>query len=92
MKNYLLVYQGGWPASKSEASQSRNRWRRWFTRISDNLVDEGHLVKKGKFGDFSGYSVIRADSRLQASKISESCPITDEGGSVSLVDTIELDD
>ena len=84
MKKYLLLYYG----YEEPTADTMAAWQSWFAKIGDRIVDSGNplgncveVTKSGArelspdMGAATGYSIISADSREEAERLLEGCPI-----------------
>lgn len=103
MANYLLVYEGGGGMADTPEAQAKamQDWTDWFGRLGDALVDGGNpatqtrrIAADGSVSNVaegpSGYSILKADSLDAAVDLAQGCPVRDSGGSIQVVETIEI--
>jgi hypothetical protein len=91
MANYLFAYRGGGMADTDEAREAvMAAWGAWFSQLGDAVVDMGNpfagsasVGAGGATGEASsgltGYSLLKADSLADASKLAEGCPVLPSG-------------
>jgi hypothetical protein len=102
MAQFVVVYKGGAMADTPEAQQeSMDRWMSWFTTLGDAVVQMGSpftasaaVASDGSTSDattgLTGYSVLEASDVDDAARLSASCPIFDEGGSVEVFEAVMM--
>ena len=84
MKKFLLLYHG----HMAPTPEVMEAWQRWFATIGDRFVDSGNplgscleVTRTGSRelspdqGAASGYSIVSAESREDAERLLEGCPI-----------------
>ena len=84
MKKFLVLYYG----YEEPTPEVMDAWRHWFARVGDRFVDSGNplgacleVTKTGSRelspdeGAATGYSIISAESRDEAERLLEGCPI-----------------
>ena len=102
MPNFLLLYTGGTePASEAEGAAVMKAWTDWFTNLGPAVVDGGNpigqtaktvssggRVSDGNAGlDVTGYSILKAGSLDEATRMATRCPHLDAGGKVTVLET-----
>ena len=84
MKKFLMLYYG----YEEPTPEVMDAWQRWFATVGDRFVDSGNplgncleVTKIGSReispdqGAASGYSIISAESREEAERLLEGCPM-----------------
>lgn len=84
MKKFVMLYYG----YEEPTAEVMGAWQRWFARVGDRFVDSGNplgncleITKTGTrelspdMGAATGYSIISAESREEAERLLEGCPI-----------------
>ena len=84
MKKFLMLYYG----YEEPTPEIMDAWQRWFATVGDRFVDSGNplgncleVTKIGSReispdqGAESGYSIISAESREEAERLLEGCPM-----------------
>jgi hypothetical protein len=84
MKKFLMLYYG----YEEPTPEVMDAWQRWFASVGDRFVDSGNplgkcleVTKTGSRelspdeGAATGYSIISAESREEAERLLEGCPI-----------------
>ncbi|MBT8199399.1 MAG: hypothetical protein KJO36_02665 [Acidimicrobiia bacterium] len=103
MANYVLAYAGG-SIPETEADQARvmEAWNNWYGELGSAIVDGGAPFGQAKTIDgngavseagaerLTGYTVISADSIDSAVTHAKGCPIFDDGGMVSVYETVDM--
>ena len=100
MANYLLIYKGGSMAQEpAEQAKQMEAWGAWFGRMGEAVVDGGNpcgasktvssngSISDGASSGASGYSVIKAGTIDDATKMAKGCPVLMGGGSVEVYET-----
>jgi hypothetical protein len=102
MANYLLLYRGGsMPETETEQKAVMQEWETWFSKLGSAVVDGGNpftpnaktINKDGKISDGSGgplpsgYSVIKANSLDEATRLAKDCPVLKGGAEVMVFET-----
>jgi len=103
MANYLFLYHGGsMPETDEARQQSMKAWTDWFGELGSSVVDAGNPASQtrtvsadGADGSTpsnppTGYSVIRANDLDGAIRVARGCPVLHIGGTVDVVETIEV--
>jgi hypothetical protein len=92
MSDYIFVYRlPGGGSRTAPSDETRGQWQDFIGSLGDRLVQIGdpvfstHTVGAGQAETMvSGYSIVRADSLDQASKLAEGCPALRYGGAVEV--------
>ena len=84
MKKFLMLYYG----YEEPTPEVMDAWQRWFATVGDRFVDSGNplgncleVTKTGSRemspdqGAATGYSIISAESREEAERLLEGCPM-----------------
>lgn len=84
MKKFVLLYHG----AMEPTPEAMGAWQRWFATLGDRFIDSGNplgncleVTRTGRRevspdqGAASGYSIISAESREEAERLLEGCPI-----------------
>jgi len=84
VKKFLMLYYG----YEEPTPEVMDAWQRWFATVGDRFVDSGNplgncleVTKIGSReispdqGAASGYSIISAESREEAERLLEGCPM-----------------
>jgi hypothetical protein len=84
VKKFVLLYYG----YTEPTPEVRGAWQAWFTAVGDRFVDSGNplgycleVTRTGRRelspdqGAATGYSIISAESREDAERLLEGCPI-----------------
>lgn len=105
MAKYLYAYHGGGGMAESEAAQAEimAAWGAWFGQLGPAIVDggapsgaastiaaDGSVVDGAGSNPVTGYSIISADSRDEALALAKGCPVLTSGGSVEVVELLEV--
>jgi hypothetical protein len=103
MADFVLLYSGGsMPETEEEQAQVMKAWDAWFAEIGGALKDGGNpftpaaktIEAGGNVGDaqpvYSGYSVVKADSLDEATKIAKGSPVLQGGATVTVYETFEV--
>ena len=91
MPDYVLIYrQPGYGTRAPLPDEVRGEWHDFLTGLGDSLVQMGDAVfSAASVGTtdgtmVSGYSLIRADSLDEATKLAADCPVLGRGGGVEV--------
>ena len=103
MADFVLLYSGGsMPETEEEQAQVMKAWDAWFAEIGGALKDGGNpftpaakqVGADGSVGDaqplHSGYSIVKADSIDEATKIAKGSPVLRGGASVTVYEAFEV--
>jgi hypothetical protein len=84
VKKFLMLYYG----YEEPTPEVMDAWQRWFASVCDRFVDSGNplgncleVTKTGSRelspdqGAATGYSIISAESREEAERLLEGCPM-----------------
>jgi len=84
VKKFLMLYYG----YEEPTPEVMDAWQRWFATVGDRFVDSGNplgncleVTKIGSReispdqGAATGYSIISAESREEAERLLEGCPM-----------------
>lgn len=86
MGKYVYIYYAGDQAGEATA-ESTAAWGAWFGELGDKLMDGGNPFDDGgkaveKTGvstienfPATGYTIVKADSMDEATKLAEGCPL-----------------
>lgn len=100
MGKYILLYRGPAVEFTPEMNEAwGNAWGKWTAKIGSALVDEGApfghgavVSESGPGGspaEFTGYSILQADSLAAAQSLAEGNPWI-VGSSINKMDVFEL--
>lgn len=100
MVDYVLLYTGGGePSSEEERATVLAAWNDWFAQIGDALKDGGNpfgpaakaVASDGTVREataqYSGYTIVSADSLEAAMAIAKGSPVLRGAGSVTVYET-----
>ena len=105
MAKYLYAYHGGGGMADSEAEHDQilAAWGAWFGELGAAIVDggapsgpvdtmasNGSVTDGGGTNPVTGYSIVTADSRDDALTMAKGCPILPSGGSIEVVELLEV--
>lgn len=104
MSKFVLAYHGGgMAATEEEQARVMAAWGAWMEGLGAALTDpgnpagrtktiqaDGSVVDGGGANPVTGYSIIDADSIDDAISLAKDNPILDSGGSVEVVETLEM--
>ena len=105
MANFLLLYTGGEePGSDLEGQAVMKAWMDWFTTLGPAVVDGGNptgpvaktISPGGRIADgglqaqVTGYSILRADSLEEATRMAQGCPHLAAKGTVTVYETFAV--
>jgi len=105
MAKFLYAYHGGGGMAESEAEQAEiiAAWGAWFGELGAAVVDggapcgpastmasDGSVTDGGGTNPVTGYSIVTADSRDDALAMAKGCPILPGGGSIEVVELLEV--
>lgn len=104
MPKFVLAYHGGAMAeTEEEQAKVMAAWGAWMEGLGSALKDpgnptgatktiesDGSVVEGGGANPLTGYSIIEADSLDHAVSLAKDNPIFDSGGSVEVVEAIEM--
>lgn len=102
MGKYVFIYYAGDKAS-DPAVASEEAWGKWFGELGGKLMDggnpfaeEGQAVEKSGTSTIenfpaTGYSIVKADSMKEATKLAEGCPLVQlEGTAVRVYEALPM--
>jgi hypothetical protein len=102
MANYVLLYSGGtMPETEAEQKAVMTEWTNWFGKLGAAVVDGGNpftpqaktITKDGKVRDGSGgpmpsgYSILKASSLDEATRMAQGCPVLKGGAEIMVFET-----
>ena len=103
MADFVLLYSGGsMPETEEQQAQVMKAWDGWFHQIGDALKDGGNPFTQaaktvgadGAIGDaspeYSGYSIVKADSLDEATTIAKGSPVLQGGASITVYETFAV--
>ncbi|MEM8861773.1 MAG: hypothetical protein AAGD96_25905 [Chloroflexota bacterium] len=105
MTDYVLLYNGGSMPETQEAQDAMMaKWGAWLGGLGEAVVDGGNpfsgqaksiavdgTVSAGSLAEgSSGYSIISASSLDAAVEAAQGCPVLENGGSISVFETIAM--
>lgn len=103
MPNFIFAYHGGsMPETKEEGEKVMAAWNGWYQGLGDKLANPGGPVGKsytvsskgiadnGGSNPLSGFTVVTASDQAEANAMAGGCPILDAGGTVEVVQIIEM--
>ena len=104
MPKFVLAYHGGGMAeTEEEQAKVMAAWGAWMEGLGSALKDpgnptgatktiesDGSVVEGGGANPLTGYSIIEADSLDHAVSLAKDNPIFDSGGSVEVVEALEM--
>ena len=83
MNHYLILHYG----FEKPSPEDMEKWNKWFESITDRQVERGHLpggreishsgIQELPFAkdSITGYTIIKAESLDEATKIAGECPV-----------------
>jgi hypothetical protein len=98
---FLFAYRGGQGvAAEADRAAEMAKWGAWFGQLGDAVVDGGNpfagstAVTSGGTASaasgLGGYSIVTATSLAEAARLTEGCPVLDQGGTVDVYECIEM--
>lgn len=104
MADYVLVYHGGgMSGTPEEQAAEMAKWEAWYGELGAAIVDggapfanhktvasDGSVSDGGGANPATGYTIISADSVDTAATLAKGCPVLDNGGSVEVVESIQM--
>ena len=103
MADFVLLYSGGgMPETEEEQAQVMKAWDAWFAEVGGALKDGGNpftpaaktVAADGTVGDtkplHSGYTIVKADSLEEATKIAQGSPVLQGGATITVYETFEV--
>lgn len=104
MANFVFVYHGGGTAATEEEQQAEMaRWGAWYEDLGQAIVDggapfanhrtissDGSVSEGGGANPATGYTIVSAADVDSAVALAKGCPIYDSGGSVEVVESIDM--
>ncbi len=103
MANFIFAYHGGkMPESPEEGQRVMAAWNAWYEGMGDkvtypggpvgksNTVTNKDIVANGGSNPLSGFTVVSAADQAAANKIAQGCPILNDGGTVEVVEILEM--
>ncbi len=101
MKKFVFLYYGGSKPENMSMEQVMSDWMAWFGQMGDKVVDGGNPLNEGakevkgdKVGDVSGkttggYSIVNAESMVEAVEMAKGCPAHKHNPGVASVEVYE---
>jgi hypothetical protein len=99
MGKYVYIYYAGQDTDAGDDAA----WGAWFGKLGDKIIDAGNPFKDGgqavsqdgvmavKDNPVTGYSIVKADSMDEATKLTEGCPlIGSKGGAVCVYEALPM--
>ncbi len=105
MANFLLLYTGGTePGDDAEGQAVMKAWMDWFAGLGPAVVDGGNplgpvsktIAPDGRISDaapgpqVTGYSILKADSLDEATRMAAECPHLMSDGTVTVYEAFEV--
>ncbi len=104
MPKFVLAYHGGGMAdTEQEQAEVMAAWGTWMEGLGSALKDpgnptgatktiesDGSVTDGGGPNPVTGYSIVEADSIDHAVSLAKDNPIFDSGGSVEVIEAIEM--
>jgi hypothetical protein len=104
MAKYVLVFHGGGiPESEEEQATVMAAWGAWMEGLGSGLADPGNATGQSKTihadgsvtvgggaNPVTGYTLLEAGSLDDAVSLAKGCPILESGGSIEVLETIEM--
>ena len=103
MPKFVFAYHGGKaPESPEEGAKVMAAWNAWYASMGDAVVDGGGpagpsktvssagVADDGGSNPLSGITQVEASDMDGAVAMAKGCPIMDDGGSVEVVELIEM--
>lgn len=104
MPKFVLAYHGGGMAeTEEEQAKVMAAWGAWMEGLGSALKDpgnptgatktilsDGSVIDGGGANPVTGYSILEADSLDHAVSLAKDNPIFESGGSVEVVEAIEM--
>ena len=103
MADFVLLYSGGsMPETEEEQAQVMKAWDAWFKEVGGALKDGGNpftpaakqVAPDGSIGDaqpqYSGYTIVKADSLDEATAIAKGSPVLQGGASITVYETFAV--
>lgn len=104
MAKFILTYLGGGnpPSSPEAGKQHFAKYQTWLGSLGDSAVSPMNPFKDtstvgsdgsvtaGSSTAMSGYTILEAESMVQALEMAQSCPFLDIGGSLEVSELIEM--
>jgi hypothetical protein len=99
MGKFVYVYYGG----DSETGGTAEEWGAWFGQLGDKLVDGGNQFGQGAQAvnhegvmaveqmPATGYSIVTAETMVDATDMAKSCPLTNsKNGAVCVYEALPM--
>lgn len=105
MANFLLLYTGGTePGDDAEGQAVMKAWTDWFTNLGPAVVDpgnpigpvtktispDGRVSASGPGIQVTGYSILKADSLDEATRMAQGCPHLMSNGTVTVYEVFPV--
>src|SRR5476649_1165625 len=102
MGKYLFIYYSDDDMSAAPTEDGTKAWMDWFGGLGDKIIDAGNPLMGGKAvmqsgvselrdKPATGYSLVKADSLEEATKLTEGCPLLkSETGAICVYETIPM--
>ncbi|HEX9642970.1 MAG TPA: hypothetical protein VGC11_03080 [Acidimicrobiia bacterium] len=104
MAKYVLAFHGGGMAeTEEEQARVMAAWGTWMEGLGSALTDPGNPTSQSKTihadgsvtigggaNPVTGYTLLAAETLDAAVSLAKGCPIFESGGSVEVIETIEM--
>jgi hypothetical protein len=104
MAKFVLVFHGGgMPETPEEQAQVMEAWGAWMGALGESILDPGNatgqsktIAADGSVSDggganpVTGYTLIDAATLDDAVSLAKGCPILQSGGSIEVLETIDM--
>ncbi|MFC4273143.1 hypothetical protein GQF03_08135 [Sneathiella chungangensis] len=103
MPKFVFAYHGGgMPETEEEGAKLMAAWGAWMQKHEKDFLDPGNPVgmsktvtatgveDNGGSNPLSGYALVNAADMDAAISIAKGCPITESGGTVEVVEAINI--
>lgn len=103
MAQYIITYLGGGqPSTPEEGKQHFAKYKEWLSSLGDSAVSPANPLKNtstvnpdgsvtsGGTTTMSGYTIVEADSMEVALEFAKACPFLDIGGSLEVLELMQM--
>jgi len=104
MSKYILLYSGGThPETEEEMAEVMKAWGAWYESLGSSVVDPGNPVSAvakistdgrasdgSNFPNATGYTIIQAETKDEALKMAQKCPVLQGGSEISVFEALDV--
>ena len=103
MTQYMMTYLGGdQPSSQEEGQKHFAKYREWLNSLGDAAISPANPLKnvttimsygsvmEGGASTMSGFTILEAESMLEAIEMAKQCPFLELGGSLEVSELMKM--